>query len=678
MKMSLKYSFRFIIMVLIGLLLGGCDSQPENIPNIPPGQNWTNYVRIAGHGLSIERVDDIIDRATETYVFGVETDNSLTGYYESFLNPEEKLKAMEVMAEAAHKVGNKVFIYTEGLETITANADQKEHTFFKDHPDWVQRNIEGEPAVFGGGSAFWIDEGDEDVWITPYAAEWREMFMERIRQIAATGMDGVFVDIPYWMTHFRGWGDTWASFDEYTVAAFKKETGLDAKKDLKLGDFNDPNFIKWVDFRIRTLTEFMNEVAENGRSVNPDFITIAEIYPGIEEAAVLVGADVYEMYQVVDVVAHEYSAGGYKSADRNPADWFAFMTGMYTFRAFAEEKASWMLTYSWEDHKKITPEQAMENLMMSQLMAGTNCWDAANHVMSGSNDYEVRKRIFKWINEHDGPFYLPRKPIKPVGVYFSQKTRNYFVDEFIPSYRGMMYMLMQSHQEFQIVTPRTLENFGGEVLILPDVKCLNETELNQLKKFVNAGKSLIVTGESGAYDYRRQLRPENPLHKMLGIEDTRKFTKSVSGKKFVYFPGHPGKAYFDSIEEEFNEKAFAGESADTEFNMLRNDFVRVITEDLQFQPRVEVSASPFVSTQIAAVDGNPTVFIANFKGLKAKENAVQISEENVEIRFPVDAGSTVYLLPYLGEKKQIDAQKENGALTVTIPRIDKGAVVWVE
>ena len=31
------------------------------------------------------------------------------------------------------------------------------------------------------------------------------MYMQRVRQIAATGIDGIYVDIPYWMTHFTGW-----------------------------------------------------------------------------------------------------------------------------------------------------------------------------------------------------------------------------------------------------------------------------------------------------------------------------------------------------------------------------------------------------------------------------------------------------------------------------------------
>src|ERR1051326_4321676 len=72
------------------------------------------------------------------------------------------------------------------------------------------------------------------------------------------------------MTHFEGWENTWASFDDYTVAAFRKATGLDARHDLKLGDFNDPNFRKWVDFRIRTITDFMHEIRDCAYTeVNP-------------------------------------------------------------------------------------------------------------------------------------------------------------------------------------------------------------------------------------------------------------------------------------------------------------------------------------------------------------------------------------------------------------------------
>ncbi|PNX45805.1 MAG: hypothetical protein BV456_13130, partial [Thermoplasmata archaeon M8B2D] len=230
-----------LIIFCTFIFLFACTQKNEMQSKKQVDQNWTHYIRTSGHGVNKANIERNIKDAQETYLFGIEVDNDPPGRYGSFLDPTEKLEALKIMASRAHEINNYAFVYIAGLECITNDADNKEHTFFKDHPDWVQRDIDERPAVFGGGTAFWIGEGDEDVWISPYATEWRNIYMEQVRKIAETGIDGIYVDIPYWMTHFRGWTDTWASFDVYTVAAFKERTGLDAKKDLKLGDFTDPN-----------------------------------------------------------------------------------------------------------------------------------------------------------------------------------------------------------------------------------------------------------------------------------------------------------------------------------------------------------------------------------------------------------------------------------------------------
>src|SRR3954451_5022053 len=157
--------------------------------------------------------------------------------------------------------------------------------------------------------------------------------MERVRQIAQTGIDGIYIDIPYWMTHFDGWEDSWASFDDYTIAAFKQKTGLDARTDMKPGDVSDAGFRKWIDFRIATLTGFMREIDRYAKAGNPKCKTIAEIYPGIEEEVVRVGSDVYQMYDVVDVIAHEYEhgKGDHMAASRTPLEWFDYLTGVFSF-----------------------------------------------------------------------------------------------------------------------------------------------------------------------------------------------------------------------------------------------------------------------------------------------------------------------------------------------------------
>src|SRR5882762_10205061 len=380
------------VIVSVGALLFS-----PSVRRQAPRENWTHFVRIGAYGLSSSNSAEIVRDATSSHVFGIEVDNDIPGRYESFLDPREKLAAIKSVAETADQAGNRAFVYIAGTECITANADKAAHSVVKDQPDLLQRKVTGEPAVFTGGAAFWIREGGEDVWISPYAEPWRKQYMERVRQIAATGIDGIYVDIPYWMTHFDGWEDSWASFDQYTLAAFKHKTNLDARTDLKLGDFSDPNFRRWIDFRIATFTDFLREIRNNARSINPSLMVIPEIYPGIEEEAVRVGADVYELYGVVDAIAHEYEfgVGDHMAASRTQLDWFLYQVGMLSFRAFAQGKATWLLNYSWDGDKDVDAREAMKTLAASQVMAGANFWDAPGHSMAGSNDAATRTEIFQ-------------------------------------------------------------------------------------------------------------------------------------------------------------------------------------------------------------------------------------------------------------------------------------------
>jgi hypothetical protein len=627
--MKRKSCLAMFFLMLFAVMLAAAPDSPE--------QNWTNFVRIAAYGLQSHNADQIVRNAQDSNVFGIEVDNDIPGRYESFLHPEEKLAAIRAVAERAHKAGNHAFVYIAGLECITANAARSPHSVVKDHPEWLQRKITGEPAVFGGGDAFWIAKGDEDVWISPYAPEWRKVYMERVRQIAATGIDGIYVDIPYWMTHFDGWEDTWASFDDATVAAFRKQTGLDARHDLKLGDFSDPNFRRWVDFRIQSLTDFMRDIDQAAKAVNPQIKTIPEIYPGIEEEAVRVGADVYSLYAVNDAIAHEYEFGGgdHMAASRTPFDWFRYQIGMQTFRAFAEGKATWILNYSWDGDKKVSAPEPMRNLFMSEIMAGANVWDAATHVMSGSNDMATRKQVFAWIAAHEKTFYRPRTAIDPVGVYFSPATRNYFTKEFLGSYQGTLLLLIQSHREYQIVTPRTLASFRGKTLILPDVRVLSKEEAVALRKYAGSIGKVVAIGSLS----EELLEQANVIHSA----------------------DSPGARYMALAESHFEDC-----SPNSEKSFL----------DGLGEGEIQVKASPLVAAQIASVDGSPHVFFANFMGLRGKENAVQTPEKHAEVTVPGKVRG--HFLPFLGQETTITGRFENGRTHFDLPEIAKGAVAWFE
>jgi hypothetical protein len=409
---------------------------------------------------------------------------------------------------------------------------------------------------------------------------------------------------------------------------------------LKLGDFSDPNFRAWVQFRIQAITDFVQEIDRNAKSVNPAIKTIPEIYPGIEEESVRVGSDVYSLYRVSDAIAHEYEfgEGDHMASSRTPLDWFSYQVGMHSFRAFAEGKATWILNYSWDGDKNVDPRQSMLNLAMSEVMAGANFWDAPGHSMAGSNDLPTRKAIFSWIKAHEETFYRPRTPIAPVGVYFSPETRNFYAREFIASYRGILLLLMQKHLEFQIVTPRTLSDFRGSTLVLPDVRVMSQDEKTWLRGFVDGNNVLLVTGEDAT-----------------GLGDKA---------NVIRFSKCPGKNYSAALQ-----KDFAGSTPDQEQEFL---------EGLKAGALVRVLASPMIATSISRVDGKPHVFFANFAGLRGGANPVQTPQAGVQITVVGITKHRGFFLPFLGETQPLDGTVSSDGVTYTLPTIERGAVFWYE
>ena len=604
-----------------------------------PQRDWMRRVRIAAWPLGPDNSKQIVQQAQASGVYGIEVDNDIPGRYESLLDPSQKLAAIHSAAVESHRAGNKAFVYIAGLECISKNSEGQ-HTLFKDHPDWLQRKITGEPAIFNSGAAFWISKGEEDVWVSPYATDWRKIYMQRVRQIAATGIDGIYVDIPYWMTHFTGWEDSWASFDNSTVEAFRKETGLDARKDIKLGDADDPGFRKWVEFRIKTIDDFMSDIRRNATTANPNISIIPEIYPGIEDAAPRVGSDVYRLYPLVDAIAHEYEFGegeDHTAASRSPFDWFMYQIGMRSFRAFAGDKPTWILNYSWDGAQHVQARDAMLNLAMSELTAGANVWDAQGHVMSGSNDLPTRTEIYSWIGKHEDVFGAIRKPVGETGVYFSDATRNLYPNEFVNSYRGVLLLLLQNHVQFQIVTPRTLRQFRGKVLVLPSVRVVNQEEVAGLHYYASQGGKVVVTGTAD-----KQL---DSLH-----EATR-------------FPDSPEVKYLGRAEKDF----FASDPASA-LDLL---------EAIGTSTGVEVRASKNVVVHEARIGNRVYLFFANFDGLQAGVNATPAVQQDIEVRVPLRFGAKLHWLQFMGRETVLDGQSSLKGLQFSIPNLDRGAVAWI-
>ena len=156
--------------------------------------------------------------------------------------------------------------------------------------------------------------------------------------------------------------------------------------------------------------------------------------------------------------------------------------------------------------------------------------------------------------------------------YFSDTTRNDYPDEFIRSYQGVLLLLLRSHIQFQIVTPRTLASFHGATLILPDVRVLSSKEVDELHNLAASCK-IISTGN---------IDPQ-----------------LASFKQIIQIQGDPGSSYLALAQKDFD-----GASPDTQ-----SQFLDSLAKDSEFS----ISASTDMVAYIATVQNQTHWFFANSK-----------------------------------------------------------------
>jgi len=97
---------KYILMGILLIIFLSCTQTGKDETTGNTDQNWTHYIRTSGHGVNKSNIERNINDALETHLFGIEVDNDPPGRYESFLDPTEKLEALEIMARRAHEIHN--------------------------------------------------------------------------------------------------------------------------------------------------------------------------------------------------------------------------------------------------------------------------------------------------------------------------------------------------------------------------------------------------------------------------------------------------------------------------------------------------------------------------------------------------------------------------------------------
>jgi len=497
---------------------------------------WLGHARVAGAEVYVEmepnEIEQILNRLVKQKVNVVEADSNLTDYLTD-AEFERELKFIKRFTQFAHQKGLRVVWYYPVLEVLSPRAEKKgARSMFKDHPDWVQLGLNRKPNVFYGGKGriHWVEKGTESAWMTlqsPYA----KYYLERIKKLAATGVDGLWVDVPL----LNDIAAEWSDHNPYARAKFKSDTGLTAPSSV---NWSNKTWRRWVAWRHKEIAGFIERIAATARSVSSNFSIIVENVTLDNGSATQLGLDGTRMKSSPGIIqAWEVDALSDTTAMRHarPDDWISLIAMNKFAKAASGDKPSWVFNYG------LKPDDA--GLVMAETLAtGNHPYETRIPQMNASVGPKYRLRMYSWIKRHEQRLFKSTSASK-VAVYFSPESRDYldkgiasglyasmkkddplwwsgvkaesvYNRTYLAEYRGMVKWLVHQHIPFDVlVKPSKKELEKYDVVLAPALSAISNQAVSRLRQYVLKGGNLILTGPAplGQNEFGTRRRTRNAL-----------------------------------------------------------------------------------------------------------------------------------------------------------------------
>jgi hypothetical protein len=656
-----------ILLLLFLAALVACAAQPGTAGPV----DWLRRARVTATDLWVEMSDSQLARAIDDLAAQGVNAVDLDFSYEVIDKQVRMVERVLAYARQAHPE-MRFFVYQAPLESVSENVDMNRDrkvdpgktSTYSEHPEWAQRGLGGEPALLYGADAgaFWVGPHDEDVWLCPNDPEYKLVWKSDIARLAATGVDAIYIDVPFlqgWFSEKLGW--RWACACDDCKALYKARYGADLPM---AADWNDANFRRFVRWRFEQIENFIKEVRETVKAANPKAALIVEHWNGITDSAET-ACDPAMIARYSDARCHEWTNVDGSTSDYGDYAWLEDMVRYIYYRSVDGGNPSWILGYTDKgDGDRMLAHAAL------QLSAGCNFWETDAPDMSGSVDEEARTELFGWIGANTGLYYKKSNAVfGEVGLYYSRDSIVFYdfrrrlapwrcAGEFL----GLGMILLQGHVPFVVVTPEGLDDLTGiKVLVLPNTACLSDTEAEKVRGFVNAGGTLVSTGDSGEFDEEGQARGGSVLADLFGVGNPGAgvAVRDVGLGKVIVTGKRIGYDFYIAASPDRKTPRSAGKA-----QALRQEFLGEVWSNVTEEPLIITDADHF------------TILIA-FTGREYKIAAFRIGavdggeERDTKVGFRIPQNMSVRGVDYTAfledGKTGLTYKKEAGYATVTIP-----------
>jgi len=290
---------------------------------------------------------------------------------------------------------------------------------------------------------------------------------------------------------------------------------LPPRYDRPLRSIDDPLFQEWADFRCHQLNSYYAEMAQFIRGMNPDIAISTNPHSGMSGRNTVweQGIDYPGLLPYMDIVwTEEGNEAGVTSEG-------ILVSKIRTYK-MATVLNKRVLTYT----AKISPDgtlvagKAGGKLQMAESMAyNRQCLGMVGDVLAGyALPEDQRQYIRFFVNNFEA--FRDVGNVADVAVLHSHSSMGFNADR--PWQSAMLFeqVLIQAKIPFDIIFDQNLKDLSKyRVLVLPDQECLNDDQLDSIRRFVNQGGGLVATEHSSLYTEWRQRRQDFGLKDVLKV-----------------------------------------------------------------------------------------------------------------------------------------------------------------
>jgi hypothetical protein len=405
---------------------------------------------------------------------------------------------MKVMVDACNKSNIRVV----GHLTACCVLD----TYFRNHPDQAMIDLRnGKPAFYRRYGTYMM---------CPNNPDFKNEYLRTIEKVVReTGLDGLMVDETEWLP-----AEWTVCGCEYCRRLFNEQTGYDIpdyRDSSVFGNYDSPVFRAWLKFRFETMGNFLSEVKTVLDNVKKGMLFTGCYCEAMSPfVASYYGMDLEDMNRSLNISFFECEPANPWSFRYNVAE------ASY-YRAFGP---SFYLGYS------ANPTQQFYNWAFAKT-CGLKLWVFPQ--INIEFPYQWEK---KWEK-----VFMDDGVLCNTAIVFSSPSKNYFRDAYktVNEYQGWAQAMLENHIPFETVITSKLSSTDLKkysTLILPDVACMSDNEINEIRKYVRDGGYVVATGRTSQYDVTGNKRTEPGI--------TALFSGDQGKGKALYLEGMPGLDYF--------------------------------------------------------------------------------------------------------------------------------------